>query len=148
MKRAWIAAVALVFVSAAGFAQAPGPAPLSGAALAAILGPPVAGGACAPQSEGVQLAAARPRITTKSACTATAQCYSGTVSCSGNSSCSAQDRDCAIPTAGQVTCDGVTTGCPVACTICDQCAATGDCIKCCQCDYGLSIIMCSRYCGG
>lgn len=145
MKRAWIVAVALVFVSAAGFAQAPSPAPLSDEALAAILGPSAAGGACAPRAEGVQLAAARPGTNLKSACTATAQCASGTVSCSGNSSCSAQDRDCAIPTSGKVTCDGVTTWCPTACTVCDQCAATGDCIKCCQCD-GYSFIFCSRSC--
>ena len=39
MKRAWIVAIALVVVSAVGFAQAPSPAPLSDEALAAILGP-------------------------------------------------------------------------------------------------------------
>jgi len=125
MKRAWIVAVALVVVSTAGFAQSPSPAPLSREALAAILGPP-----------GSNL---------KSACTATAQCASGTVSCSGNSNCSTQDRDCAVPTSGKVTCDGVTTWCSTACSVCDECAATGDCVKCCQCQ-GFPFLFCSRSC--
>ncbi|HYH45983.1 MAG TPA: hypothetical protein VEG34_09870 [Thermoanaerobaculia bacterium] len=142
MKSAWIVAVVLLFVSAAGFA-APSPAPLSGEALAAILGPAPAGGACAPKAEGVQLAAARPGTEIKSACNATAQCGSGTVSCSGNSSCSAQDRNCAIPTAGKVTCDGVTTWCSGGCTLCDQCDATGDCMACCQCQ-GYAYWICER----
>ena len=145
MKRAWILAVALIFVSAAGLAQAPSPAPLSDEALAAILGSPAAGGACAPRPEGVQFAAVRPGSNVKSACTATAQCASGTISCSGNSTCSAQDRNCAIPTNGKVTCDGVTTWCPSVCTVCDQCAATDDCVACCQCQ-GLSYILCVRAC--
>lgn len=145
MKRAWIVAFALVFVSAVGFAQTPSPTTLSGEALAAILAPAAASGACAPRPEGVQLAAARPVSDLKSACTATAQCASGTVSCSGNSTCTAQDRNCAVPTSGKVTCDGVTTWCSTACTVCDQCAATGDCIKCCQCE-GFSFILCSRSC--
>ena len=145
MKRAWIAAVALVFVSAAGLAQAPSPEPLSDEALAAILSTPAADGACAPRPEGVQRAAARPGGNVKSACTATAQCDSGTISCSGNSSCSAQDRDCGIPFNGKVTCDGVTTWCPFACSACDQCAASGDCVACCQCQ-GLPYIFCVRGC--
>ncbi len=152
MKRAWLVAVVLIFVSAALSAQAPAPAPpLSGAALAAILGPSPAGAVCAPPAGEVRLptarlAAVRPGTQSKSACSATAQCLFGTVSCNGNSNCSAQDRNCAVPTAGKVTCDGVTTGCNNACTICDQCAATGDCIKCCQCDYGYPPLICARMC--
>lgn len=146
MKRAWFVAVALVLVSAALSAQTPSPAPLSGEALAAILGPSPAGGVCAPPAGEVRLAAARPGTDVKSVCSATAQCYSGTVSCTGNSSCSTQDRNCAIPSAGKVTCDGVTTWCSNACTICDQCAATDDCVKCCQCDYGYPPLICARMC--
>ena len=148
MKRAWSVVAVLLFVSAAGFAE-PSPAPLSEEALAVILGPSAAGPACAPQAA----AAPRPAGTKPagrpgggvetSACNATAQCYSGTVSCSGNSSCSAVDRNCAVPTAGYVICDGVYTGCNYGCSYCDQCAATGDCISCCQCD-GYSYIVCVR----
>ena len=144
MKRAWIVFAVLVFVSAAGFAE-PNPAPLSAEALAVILGPSPAGPGCAPKLEGAPPAAPRPASwgVETSACTAEAQCYSGTVSCSGNSSCSAVDRNCAVPTAGYVICDGVYHGCPVACTYCDQCAATSDCVTCCQCD-GYSYIICVR----
>jgi hypothetical protein len=144
MKSAWIAAAALVLVAAAGFAE-PSPVPLSAEALAVILGPSTAGPGCAPESEGTQPTAPRPASwgVETSACNATAQCYSGTVSCSGNSSCSAVDRNCAVPTAGYVICDGVYHGCPVACTACDQCAATGECIPCCQCD-GYTYVMCVR----
>ena len=146
MKRAWLVAAVLVLVSAALSAQAPAPAPLSGAALAAILGPSATDDVCAPTVGEARLAAARPGTGVKSACSATAQCLSGTVSCTGNSNCSTQDRNCAVPTPGKVTCDGVTTWCNNACTICDQCAAPGDCIKCCQCDYGYPPLICARMC--
>jgi hypothetical protein len=40
----------------------------------------------------------------------------------------------------------VTTWCNNVCTICDQCAATGDCVKCCQCDFGYPPLICARMC--
>src|SRR5215213_10905728 len=130
MKNVWIVACALLFVSAAGFAQMPGPAPLSSAALAMILGQPAAD--CgAPRETGVVLAAQRPTIALdgKALCTATANCDSGTtVSCQGNNSttsCSAVDRNCTNNQRGSVTCDGVTTTCPTACPTCNTC---------CRCD--------------
>lgn len=141
MKRTWILAVALVLVAAAGSAQTP--APLPGEALAAILGP-AGGGACATPPDEVRLAANRPGTDPKSACSAYADCGPyGSVSCNGNNSCSAQDRNCAVPAAGKVTCDGVTTWCPGGCTNCDICDATGDCIACCQCQ-GYAYWICVR----
>ena len=52
-------------------------------------------------------------LETLSYCNATAYCYTtgGSVSCSGNSSCYAQDQNCASSVRGKVTCDGVTTYC-------------------------------------
>ena len=63
-------------------------------------------------------AARRPeRIGEKSLCTATAHCWNGTtVTCQGNNStasCTATDSNCAVGQRGSVTCDGVTTLCPV-----------------------------------
>lgn len=49
MKKTWIVACALLFVSVAGFAQTPSQAPLSPEARAAILGEPAATGSCATQ---------------------------------------------------------------------------------------------------
>lgn len=62
----------------------------------------------------------------KALCTASANCWDGsTVSCQGNNSttsCSATDSSCPS-TRGKVTCDGVTTWCPI-CPGCDfDCAA-------------------------
>jgi len=58
------------------------------------------------------LAATDP-MTGKSACTATATCGSGlTISCAGNSSCSAADQNCATGQPGFVRCDGRTFVCP------------------------------------
>jgi hypothetical protein len=56
MKKTWIVACALLFVSVAGFAQAPSPAPLSPEARAAILGEPAATGSCATQPAGIPFA--------------------------------------------------------------------------------------------
>lgn len=148
MKKAWIVASALVFVSVAGFAQVPSQAPLTSEALAAILGSPAATGACATQQSGMLFAAkGAGNGPVKAACTATAACETGTVSCSGTSSCTALDRNCASGVRGQVTCNGVTTLCPTVCgcNFCCQCAQTGDCFACCRCE-GYPYIVCSRSC--
>lgn len=59
-----------------------------------------------------------------SICTATAQCGSGTVYCEGNTTCTAVDRNCAIPQQGYVDCDGQRTYCPGSCCPCGSCGAT------------------------
>jgi len=57
----------------------------------------------------------------KSACSASATCSDGsTVSCEGNSSCSAVDGQCPWGEGGHVTCDGVTTSCPACPFNCSQ----------------------------
>src|ERR1700710_2895681 len=120
MRNACIVACTFLFVSLAGFAQAPSQAPLTREALAAILGLPAATGSCPTPQGKVLFAAKNPKIgLEKSLCSATANCASGTVTCTGNNSttsCSAADRNCATGEQGHVTCDGVTTSCPtVAC---------------------------------
>jgi hypothetical protein len=149
MKNAWIVACTLLFVSVTGFAQARSAAPLESAALAVILDQPVVTGSCATQQSGVLFAAKHPgRGLEKSICSATAQCLPGTVSCSGNSTCSAVDRNCSIGERGHVTCDGVTTSCPVCCaTVCCQCDQTNDCMACCRCGGG-TVRRCSEECFG
>jgi hypothetical protein len=81
-------------------------------------------------------------------CTATAICETGFVSCSGVTACTAVDRDCSTGERGRVTCDGITTFCPTACSCspCCQCEATGDCFSCCRCDGG-TIASCAQMCG-
>ena len=143
MKRAWIVAVVLVFVSAAGFAQTPSTPPLSGEGLAAILGPPAGSAACAALPEGVQPAGTPSAPDLKSGCIATAQCPMSEVGCSGNV-CSSQDSDCANSIRGKVTCDGVTKWCP-DCSLCAQCDATGSCMHCCLCQ-GFSFTVCNLSC--
>jgi len=153
MKKSWIVACVLLFVAIAGFAETPSTPPLTPAALAAILGQPAA--SCAPQQQQspVLLAAKRPKPKgwEKSLCTATANCETGTISCSGNNStasCTAVDRNCSIGEQGHVTCDGVTTVCPTVCVApcstgtvlekaCCQCNLTGDCFNCCRCEGGI-----------
>lgn len=82
-----------------------------------------------------------------SECNATAVCENGTtVSCSGSSTCSAVDRDCANYVEGRVTCDGVTTSCPTTCPEpicypwetwwCCQCRRGGSEFACCVCTSG------------
>ena len=151
MKKVLLLACAFLFVSSAGFAQTPGPALLSQEVLAAILGEPV-GASCATKAAGkggvVYLSEG-----IESACTATAYCASGTVTCSGNTSCNAVDRDCSTLERGHVTCDGVTTSCtPDCCTggtiqqnACCRCDATGDCFQCCRCAGG-GLFQCSEGC--
>jgi hypothetical protein len=158
MKKASILACILLFVSVAAFAQTPSHPPLTQEALAAILGQPAAS-SCATQPSGVRQVARRPAILTgKSACTATANCGSDPArSCSGNSSCTAVDRDCSVNEQGHVTCDGVTTWCPTVCPSpcagltgtqyqCCQCDQTGDCLHCCRCAGG-NFADCLNNCG-
>ncbi len=154
----WIVACACLFVSVAGFAQAPSPAPLTKEALAAILGPSAVAGSCSTQPSRVLFAAKSPRTgLEKALCMATASCESGTVSCEGNNSvtsCSASDRSCPGEQ-GHVTCDGVTTWCPTVCSCntgtpkeraCCRCEQSGGCMDCCRCDGG-TIGQCAIQCG-
>ena len=152
MKRASIVGCTILFLAVAGFAQSPDHAPLSGAALAAILGQPTAGPCAAAPAPtavpAVQLATGAG--STKSLCSATANCETGTVTCSSNvsvTSCSAADRNCAAGERGHVTCNGTTTWCPTVCGICDTCYATNDCVACCRCDGGTPAA-CRRACIG
>lgn len=151
MKKVLLLACAFLFVSSTGFAQTPGPALLSEEVLAMILGEPV-GASCATEAAGKGgVVYASEGI--ESACNATAVCETGTVTCSGNSSCTAVDRDCSVLEQGRVTCDGVTTLCPTTCcssgTIieraCCRCEATGDCLSCCRCGGG-TLFQCNEAC--
>jgi len=152
MRQAWMIACALFLISVAGFAQTPSQTPLSSEVLAAILGPADSGSCATPQSR--VLFASHGHVQHESACNATATCQSGTVSCSGNSTCSAADSDCANGFAGNVICDGVEKDC-AACVCsggphqaaCCRCGQTGDCFDCCRCDGG-TILQCSLACGG
>jgi hypothetical protein len=143
MRKAFIIACTMLFISTLGFAQTPSATPLSSEALAAILGD------CAPAQSDVVLAAKRPQNGQyKALCFALAVCDGTTVSCYGwnsTTSCSAYDRNCAIGERGHVTCDGVTTYCPTVCSQCDICNATGDCFACCRCDGG-GPLACRREC--
>ncbi|HEX4965160.1 MAG TPA: hypothetical protein VF173_30405 [Thermoanaerobaculia bacterium] len=133
-----VAALGLLLSPAMAAASPPQAAPVNVADQAflsslAEVGPP------APE-----LAAKRPAIDQKALCTASAHCWNGTtVSCSGNNSttsCSATDSNCSVHQRGSVTCDGVTTSCPVCpcdlnCTderancvdICSPCIAISSC---------------------
>lgn len=150
MRKTWIVAPVLLFVCVSGFAQTPSQAPLPARALAAILGQPAVGGACAAPQNGVVFAAQRPSANEKSLCSATANCqFYGSVSCQSNvssSSCSAVDNSCPGEP-GHVTCDGVTTWCPDCdCTtgtirqrMCCRCNYTGGCPECSYCAYGFFV---------
>jgi hypothetical protein len=147
MKTAWIAVFALLFVSAAGFAETPAPRVTLAQAL---------GQTGCPTPEGAVFLAAKPAKPNrpnleKALCTATAQCASGTVYCESNTSatsCASFDRNCALGEQGHVTCNGVTTWCPTACPTetcttgtlrqkaCCRCAQTGDCWDCNFCENG------------
>ena|ERR1700724_34982 len=145
-----LACVLLLFVFATTAAQASSNAPLTKEALASILGLPSAACASAGQLERVP-PAQKPGVHAKSLCTATAQCFPGTVTCSSNTSttsCSAADRNCPNER-GHVTCDGVTTYCSATCTcnLCCQCDQTGDCVACCRCAGG-GPVHCAVQCGG
>jgi len=148
MKTIGSLACLLLFVSAAASAQAPSPTPLSREALFAILGTPASSEcAVAPSQERFDLP--RSGAQPKSACSSTAHCTIGTVSCSGSSTCTAVDVNCAAGEPGHVTCDGVTSNCPAcpACGSCCQCNQTGDCFACCRCGGG-GPGMCFAMCNG
>jgi hypothetical protein len=66
-------------------------------------------------------------------CSATAFCWDGSsVSCNGVVSCVFHDSNCATYLAGYVTCDGVTTSCPI-CPPCphedETCTSDADCVS-------------------
>jgi hypothetical protein len=158
MKKVCLAACVctLAVVSAVAFAQTPDVAPLTSEALAAILGPSAVGGSCpTPQSEPLFAARkpAKPGAGLYKSCSATANCASGTVTCSvsgAGGTCVAVDRDCSVNERGHVTCNGVTTNCPTPCCSppvwCCQCDNTGDCFACCRCDGG-GPGFCAMQCG-
>jgi hypothetical protein len=108
-KVLWVGCAAL-FISIAGLAQTPSPAPLSQEALAMILGQPaVAGETTALQSQEPVLASAGRPLELKSTCTANCP-FGVTVTCSGSGSCSSVDgTSCSAK--GKVVCNGVTHSC-------------------------------------
>ena len=144
MKNAWIVACTLLLVSGGAFAQTSTKAPLTSEALAAILGQPVITNSLAlKQSEALLF---EPRPLMMAACTATETCVSGTVNCSGNSSCTAVDYNCAQSQPGYVICDGAQTSCPAfGGPLCCQCQTSGGCFACCRCNGG-SLIQCDQQC--
>jgi hypothetical protein len=132
MTRARVLAYALALFGLAGLAATPGTA--AQPVLFVEQGSP-AGLCAAPET----IAAGVGGPGQLSSCNATAECFPGTVSCSGNSTCSAFDRNCTAGERGHVTCDGVTTWCPQTCggfDWCPACNETGDCFACCRCAGG------------
>jgi hypothetical protein len=105
----WTLASVLVLVASAGFAQTPGPAPVS---LAAIFAPTPAASSCPLPQTQPSFAAGRHRIPAqKDSCWA--YCGLSSISCTGIV-CIAADRNCPS-TQGYITCDGVTIYCPGPC---------------------------------
>jgi hypothetical protein len=121
MRRVLLVGCAALFISIAGLAQTPSPAPLSQEALAAILGQPaVTGEPTSPQTGEPVLAAAKRPLPLKSTCTA--KCVFGTsVSCSGSGTCTGVDGT-SCSAAGYVVCNGVTTFCADTCYVSCRCA--------------------------
>ena len=138
-----VAALCLLLSPAIASASPPPAAPALGAADQAFLASLVPGMA----TPAPQLAAKRPRIGAKSACTASANCWNGgTVDCSGSGSCSAADGNCSWGEPGHVTCDGATTWCS-SCPGCGPywCNGESSCVAYCNnlgCDYDYT---CSDY---
>jgi hypothetical protein len=137
MKKTWIVACALLFIAIAGFADSPGPGPVSDEVLAAILGP-VAGASCETKAGGVgEVRFVAAVAGEKALCSV--DCQNGTsVSCSSNTSCTAVQRNCTTALQrGYVTCNGVTTYCPAQCCssqdFCCLCNGRGYCMDCCRC---------------
>ena len=149
-------ACTLFLVSAVGFAQTPTKAPLTREAIAAILGlSPAKGGCGAVQTSPNRMVFAAkkpgPDGGVGAMATCTANCESGTVQCTGSTSCEAFDRNCAAFERGHVSCNNggtiTTTWCPTQCTndYCYNCAQTGACYDCCRCDGGTAL-QCSNCC--
>lgn len=125
MRKVLILGCAALFISIAGLAQTPSPAPLSQEALAAILGQPaVTGEQAVPQTEEPVLAAAKRPLPLKSTCTATCVFGAGTVSCSTSGSCTSVDGT-SCSSKGHVTCGGVTKTCS-SCYIGCRCSGFND----------------------
>jgi hypothetical protein len=151
MKNVLVVAIALLFVSVAGFAETPTKAPLPAEDLAMILGETAPGGACGALG-AAQAGVPTPHFMTT---TCTVTCPSGNVSCMSAGTCTAVDRNCVSSLEpGHVTCDGVTTYCPTPCCTgtfrqqeCCACNITGDCVDCCVC-HGGTIGHCSISCSG
>ena len=133
MKKRLVLACTLALLAVAGFAQTPGTPHVT---LADIMAPAAAPApAIADQNQPV-FASHRARISGEKA-TCTANCSSGTVTCTASSAgaCFAQNVNCPT-TVGYVTCDGATTYCSGTCgQICTPGATrllwTGNC-----CDQG------------
>ncbi|HSF43964.1 MAG TPA: hypothetical protein VLT87_29510 [Thermoanaerobaculia bacterium] len=152
MNRTWIVACTLLFVSIAGFADGPAPAPVSDETLAAILGESLAGSSCATQVASMNRASV---VLTEKTCSATVTCLDGsTRTCSSASTdCVAVNPNCSTTLEpGHVTCSGVTTNCPSCCTggtaqqnACCRCNIQGDCMNCCRCDGG-TLAQCRNEC--
>jgi hypothetical protein len=121
MRKVLLVACAALFISIAGLAQTPSPAPLSQEALTAILGmPAVTGEQISSQAEAPVLAAALP---TKSTCTASCP-FGVVVSCTGTGSCSSVDgTSCSAK--GKVVCNGVTHSCNT-CYVSCRCSGFND----------------------
>ncbi|HKV13133.1 MAG TPA: hypothetical protein VJ725_33640 [Thermoanaerobaculia bacterium] len=158
VKKTWIIACSLLLVAIAGFADSPGPGPVSDEVLAAILGEPLAGASCATKAGGAAGGADEIRFVAAVAgekATCTVDCGNGTsVTCTSNTTCTAVQRNCVTTLeAGHVTCDGITTSCtPSCCTggtvqqnACCRCDIQGDCFSCCKCEGGIG---CARQCSG
>ncbi len=152
MRNRWIVACTLLFVSVAASAQTPSQVPLTSQVLAAILGESVATGSCATLKTGTPAPVERVDYGQQSVCTAEASCGGDPpLSCSGNSTCSTVDRNCDIGQRGSVTCDGVTTYCPLCpcddTPVCCRCDRYGDCMSCCRCAGG-TFSSCYAECNG
>jgi hypothetical protein len=158
MKSARVVAIACTFflVSAVGFAQTPTKAPLTREAIDAILGLSPVGGGCAKTSVSpnrVVFAAKKtgPDGGIGEMAYCVAACESGSVNCTGTTSCEAYDRNCTTGERGHVSCNNggtvTTTWCPTACPndFCYNCAQTGGCVDCCRCDGGGPVI-CNNCC--
>ncbi|MFL6263713.1 MAG: hypothetical protein ACJ76Y_28805 [Thermoanaerobaculia bacterium] len=112
MKKTLVLACCLALVAVAGFAQAPSQHRVT---LADIMAPTTAPALTASQNQPLFLSNhRRGGVTEKATCTA--NCSSGTVTCTASSAgaCFAQNVNCPT-TQGYVTCDGATTYCPTAC---------------------------------
>src|SRR5690348_14611746 len=107
VKRTWIIACTLLFVSVAGIADSPSPAPVSNAALAAILGETEADRSCQTPS-GVRLATVQgEKGIIKLDC---GNSIILEVNCQGSGSF--VQRNCSINERGHIWCDGAIASCP------------------------------------